>query len=75
MVRFRSPTGVLPNQIGKSEIIDHLNHESRQVILVKSVVQRRRRQVVGLAVGDDEIWHGRGSVDPVTMIIAYNARR
>ena len=39
MVGLRSPTRVLPNQIGKIEIIDHLNNESRQVILVQPVVQ------------------------------------
>ncbi len=59
MVRFRSTSRVLPNQIGKIKLIDHLNNESRQVILIQPVVYRRRQQIVGLAVGDNEIGHGR----------------
>jgi hypothetical protein len=42
MVGFRSAPRVLSRQLGEIELVDHLDNESRQVILVQPVVYRRR---------------------------------
>ena len=39
MVRFRAASGVLPDELGQIQLVDHFNDEPRQVIFVQPVVQ------------------------------------
>lgn len=57
MVGLRAASSILPGEMGQVQLIDHFDYKSRQVIFVEPVVQRRRQQIIGFAVGNDEIGH------------------
>ena len=59
MVCLGATPRVLVRQIGEIESIDDLDDEASQVVLRESVIYRRGQQVVGFAVGENEVGHGQ----------------
>ncbi len=59
VVGLGAATGVLACQPGEVQAIDDFNDKARQVVLGEPIVHRRGQQVVGFAVGGNEVGHGQ----------------
>ena len=58
-MRLGAATRVLARQLGEVKSINNLKDEARQVVLRESVVYRQGQQIVGFAVGRNEVGQGQ----------------
>jgi hypothetical protein len=62
VVCLGAASSVLTGEVGEIEAINDFNDEARQVVLGEPVIHRWGEQVVGFAVGGNEVGHGQNSL-------------